>query len=238
MPSVRNPFIRGYQDLHFHRILLITHQDDCPPVYRALHPSQALLPDSQVCQFPCIFSDDFALITEGQVISAELDNQARYDGLVRAVVYSIEGTDGTGKLTHIGDAVSQEEARKVIQNLAFKTGHFSRCWEISTGHLCDDAITYLNTWANHEFPTGLMFELFQLPCSSAFGIKLISTPWTDDNLSKVDETDSDHLRQEQLNAGVPASLITVLHLAAQADTRILIFDRDALILPDLPFYEI
>ncbi|MBL5862090.1 ABC transporter substrate-binding protein [Serratia fonticola] len=237
MTSVKNPFMRGYQKLNFHRMLLITHKDDCPPVYRALHPSQAHLPDSQICQFPCIFSDDFALITEGQDISADLDNQAQYNGLVRAVIYSIEGTDATGNLAHVGDAVSSEEARMVIQNLAFNTGHFSRCWEISTGHLCDDAKTYLNTWANHEFPIGLMFELFRIPCSEAYGIKLFSTPWTDDNLSKIDEADSEHLRQEQLNAGVPASLVSLLYLAAQADTRILIFDPDAPILPDLPFFE-
>lgn len=60
-----NPFIRGYQDLHVARTLLITYADDCPPAWRPLHASQAHLPDDEVARFPCIFCSDFALIDKG-----------------------------------------------------------------------------------------------------------------------------------------------------------------------------
>lgn len=236
MTSTKNPFMRGYQGLHIHRTLLITHQDDCPPSYIVLHSSQAHLTDGVLSQTPCIFCDDYALITEGQTISPELEKLARYNGLVQSVVYSIEGTDATGPV-HIGDAVSLESAQQVIQNLAFNTGVFSRCWEISTAHLCADARNYLYIWAYNDTQTDLWFELFRLPFSNAIGIKLIAPPWTDENLAKIGEPGAEQLRQEQIDAGVPASLVNLLHLAAQADTRILIFDPDAPALPDLPVFE-
>ena len=34
------------------RTLCITYEDDCPSVWRPLHPSQAHLPDDQVALFP------------------------------------------------------------------------------------------------------------------------------------------------------------------------------------------
>ena len=43
-----NPFLRGYQNLRIDRSLCITYEDDCPPVWRPLHPSQVHLPDEQI----------------------------------------------------------------------------------------------------------------------------------------------------------------------------------------------
>ena len=57
-----NPFLRGYQNLRIDRSLCITYEDDCPPVWRPLHPSQAHLPDDRVALFPCVFNNDFALL--------------------------------------------------------------------------------------------------------------------------------------------------------------------------------
>ena len=70
MSPISNPFLRGYQNLRIDRSLCITYADDCPPVWRPLHPSQAHLPDNQVALFPCVFSNDFALITEGRFSGA------------------------------------------------------------------------------------------------------------------------------------------------------------------------
>lgn len=52
MSQTLNPFIRGYQNLHFVRTLCISHEDDSPLIWRPLHPSQAHLPDDQIAQFP------------------------------------------------------------------------------------------------------------------------------------------------------------------------------------------
>ena len=72
MAQSNNPFIRGYRNLRIIRTLLITCEDDSPPVWRPLHSSQAHLPDDQVAQFPCLVGKEFALITEGQEVPEEL----------------------------------------------------------------------------------------------------------------------------------------------------------------------
>ena len=99
MSHINNPFIRGYQRPHIVRTLLITYEEDCPPVWRQLHPSQAHLPDDQVGLFPCLIAADFALITEGQDVSQELADKCTTEGIVRTVVYAIAADDFDG---HIG----------------------------------------------------------------------------------------------------------------------------------------
>src|SRR3546814_13767251 len=97
MSNFQNPFIRGYQNLRIIRTLLITYEDDCPPVWRPLHASQAHLPDDQVALFPCLFGLDFALITEDQDVSDELEAQCQGEGIVRTVVYAIDADDIDGQ---------------------------------------------------------------------------------------------------------------------------------------------
>ncbi len=88
MSPKSNPFLRGYRNLSIDRSVCITYEDDCPPIWRPLHPSQAHLPDDQVALFPCVFSNDFALITEGQDIPNDLEAQSQTEGVVRTVVYA------------------------------------------------------------------------------------------------------------------------------------------------------
>lgn len=82
-----------------------------------------------------------------------------------------------------------------------------------------------------------MLEVFELRDSHAFGVKLIATPWTDSHLQQIEDCTAKQLRQQQLSAGLPVELVEVLHLAAQADVRILIFDPDAAQLDGLPVYD-
>ncbi len=231
-----NPFVRGYQGLHIVRTLCITYADDSPPVWRPLHSSQAHLPDDQVAQFPCILCSDFALITEGQEIPDALEAQCQTEGIVRAVVYAVAGDD-FGQPIHVGDTYSEETAREVIRRLSFETGFYSRCWEISTAHITEEAGRYLAELADIATPTGFLFIAFRIPYSPAIGVKLIATPWTDENLQSVEGITANDLRQEHLGKGMPASLMDVLHLAALADVRILLFDADAPVLDGLALYE-
>jgi hypothetical protein len=231
-----NPFVRGYQDLSVHRLLAITYEDDCPPTYQPLHSSQAHLRDDQVQLFPCIFCDDFALITEGQTIPGELDNQCRGTGVVRAVLYAVMADD-FGTPVHVGDTYSAEAAREVVRRLAFETGHYSRCWEISSGHIPAATREYLEDLARARTVTGLLFEAFLMPDSDAVGVKLIATPWTDGNLQKVEGRDALALHDEQVDAFVSEPLIAVMELAALADVRLLIFDPNAPVLAGLPLYD-
>lgn len=43
-----NPFIRGYQALSIHRVLIVSYDDESPLTYLPLHSSQAHLADLEV----------------------------------------------------------------------------------------------------------------------------------------------------------------------------------------------
>ena len=236
MSQTPNPFIRGYQNLHVVRTLCITYEDDSPPVWRQLHPSQAHLLDDQIAQFPCILCNDFALITEGQEVGDDLEAQCQTEGIVRSVVYAVLGGDVRQPI-HIGDTYTAEDAREVVRHLTFETGVYSRCWEISTAHITEEAGCYLTELADIATPIGFLFVAFRIPYSPAIGIKVIATPWTDANLQYVEGITAEQLRREHQDKGMPESLLEGLHLAALADVRVLIFDADAPVLDGLPLYE-
>lgn len=153
------------------------------------------------------------------------------------MVYAVAADDVDGKPLHVGDTYSEDAAREVVRRLRFETGFFSRAWEISAAHITEDAGRYLAELADIATPTGFLFVAFRIPYSPAIGMKLIATPWTDDNLQKVDDTTADRLREEHRKKGIPESLVDVLHLAALADVRILLFDADAPVLDGLTVYE-
>ena len=233
-----NPFARGYENLHIERLLLITYENNYPPCFRPLHYSQVHLPDDELQLFPCIFNEDFALISEGQSIPDELDERCQSTGLVRQVIYAVMG-EMLNERHHVGDLYSLEDAQAVIHLLSFETGHYSRTWEISTAHLTEEALRYWECRAGNldSRPTDLLFEPFVLTDCNGVGCKLISTPWTDDNLVKIEGCPYPVLRQKQLDAGTPAALINVLYLAALADVRLLIFDPDAAVLDRLAIFD-
>lgn len=230
-----NPFLRGYHTLTIRRVLCITEDDDVPPCYRPLHPSQEQLPDLEVQGHPCIFNGNYTLITEGQTIPEELDALCPNSGIVRTAVYEIIGYVGD-TLMHVGDVYSREAARRTVEQIRFDNGIFSRCWEISSRHLSEDGWRYLTRLADAGRPSGLLFEAFRIPTSHAIGCKLIATPWTDEHLRAVDVQTVAELREEHREADVPETLIELLHQAGEADVRILIFDADARPLDGLPLY--
>lgn len=236
--TASNPFVRGYDKLQIERLLLITYESDCPPCFRPVHDTQAQLPDNELQLLPCLFNDDFALISEGQSIPEELEERCQSTGLVRQVIYAVMG-EIFNERHHVGDLYSLEEAQAMVHHLSFETGHYSRAWEISTAHLPDEAMLCLEAWVNHSAPwqTGLLFELFTLPDCYGIGCKLIGTPWTDDNLLNIESQPYSSLKQEQLDAGTPEALVNVLYLAALADVRLLIFDPDAAVLDGLAIFD-
>jgi len=237
MSKIENPFARGYQNLRVVRTLLITYENDSPPVWRPLHASQAHLPDDQVALFPCLIGKDFALVIEGQEVPEDLEAQCPTEGIVRTVVYAVVADDFDGQPLHVGDTYSEESAREVVQRLSFETGYYSRCWEISTAHNSQETGQYLANLADLATPEAFLFIAFRVPYSPAIGIKLISTPWTDKNLEHAEGISAEQLRQEHRNKGMLDDLAYILELAEEADVRILILDADAPVLPGLPLTE-
>jgi hypothetical protein len=153
--------------------------------------------------------------------------------VVGAVVYAIHGDDFDGRPVHIGDTYSAEAAREVVQRLSFETGYYSRCWEISSAHISHETGQYLANLADLATPEAFC-SCVPGSYSPAIGVKLISTPWTDQHLQDVEEISAEQLRQEHRSKGMPDDLAQILALAGQADVRILILDADAPVLPGLP----
>ena len=228
----RNPFARGFSDLRIERLLSILYDAHAPLSYLPPHPSQQHWSDEQLERHPCLFNDTDALIvTPDDTWTAHADNHP-HPGIVVEVIYGIFAHDQSPPIL-VGDLYSEALAQERIRQIAFETGHYSRCWEISSAHLPQVAWERLTS---SSIPTEMLLEAFELPDSNALGFKLIATPWTDSNLHQIDVCTADQLRQQQLDAGLPAELIEVLHLAAQADVRLLIFDPDAACLDGLPIY--
>lgn len=232
-----NPFARGYYGFEIRRVAVISYDDRHPQTFVPLHASQHHLPDDHVALHACIFNEEYVLVTDHQVIPEDLDATCRGSGTIQAVFHSIYGKDVEGALIHIGDGQTLEAAQGVVRTLAFETGFYSRCWEISTAHITEDAGRFLCELADIATPTGFLFVAFRIPYSPAIGIKLIATPWTDTNLQQVEGITAADLRAEHRAKGVPEELIDLLHLTGQADVRMLVLDADASILEGLSVIE-
>ncbi len=239
MSQKPNPFLRGYWNLKIVRTLCISYDDGSLHVWRTIHASQDHLSDEKLVSSSCIVTNDFAVVSNGpEPVGAEVLAECDAgEGVIGAVVYAIHGDDYDGRPVHVGDIYSDEAAREVVQRLSFETGYYSRCWEISREHITVDTWHYLANLADLATPDAMLFIAFRVPYSPAIGIKLISTPWTDQNLEHAEGITAEQLRQEHRNKGMPDDLANILELAGQADVRILILDADAPALLGLPLAE-
>ncbi|MHB0818490.1 DUF5983 family protein [Stutzerimonas stutzeri] len=236
MSHLPNPFLRGFYSFTIERQLQIFLEADQPTIFRPLHPCQENLPDERVIHHPCIYSRDFALVTEGQEIPPELEEQYQASGLACRVTYSLFGHRESTSI-FLGDYDNFALAKAISEQLAFSTGHFSRAWEISTLHLPNKAMEYIRWVAGFEVPCGQLVEFFLLPDCEGVGCKLLSTPWSDENLASHGITAA-QLENDHREKGFHPALIQVLQLAAAADVRFLVFDPDADRLQDLPIYDL
>ncbi|MDA0629580.1 ABC transporter substrate-binding protein, partial [Acinetobacter baumannii] len=107
---------------------------------------------------------------------------------------------------------SAETAEEVVQRLSFETGYYSRCWEISREHITVDSWHYLAGLADIATPEAMLFIAFRVPYSPAIGVKLISTPWTDQHLQDVEGITAEQLRQEHRSKDMPDDLAQILEL--------------------------
>ncbi len=232
--SERNPFYRGLSNLSIVRKVMIDYGSEFPMAYRSVHSLNADASDYSLIDGQCIFNDDVALIYSGNPEpDAQEDRSDWAYGTVRSIVYELIGKCGDDPV-HVGDYPTADSAKAVIEQVKFQSGFFSRCWEICNSHVTQDAIDFLFEATSDNTP---LFEAFTVD-DQAVGVKLICTPWTDENLrNTIGQSSAADLKQEMVDAGVPESLIELLFLAAQADTRILILDSNASTLDGLPVFD-
>jgi hypothetical protein len=231
-PSSHNPFVRGFDNLSYERVLQIHYDDAYPPCYRSLHPAQKQLPDEAISLQSCLFDDDCAIILDAKGAPDWLEMPSLADGVVNTVVYQVTGQQ-LGHSHHLGDFSNEDAARQLLEQLSFATGHYSRSWEISSAHLPTEDVGYLRLRTRWRWPAGF-FECFALPNSNAVGCKLYSTPWTMEIESGSSSTDEVLMRMH--DDLVPPTLLRLLLLAGQADVRFLVFDPDASPLAELPLF--
>ena len=231
--ATSNPFIRGYQDLHIRRDLLITNDSNYQPIYRQLAADQEDLSDDQLVGHYCVFGDTHALVIEPEEISEEQDALYPTDGQVRAVVYAVRASEN-GEELHLGDTESLARARGLLKRIQFETGFYSRSFEITSAHLPDDEWNELQDLVQHADTQQLMFECFSLPDSDAVGFKLHCTPWTDEHLAYACASSLSDIEAAMDSQGFMPETIRVLGLAGQADVRILILDPNGCLLEGLP----
>ncbi|POA87676.1 hypothetical protein C1882_05015 [Pseudomonas sp. FW305-E2] len=232
--SLRNPFLRGFQDLSYERVVQIRYADDCPPCYRSLHPALNDLSDDGINFQPCLFDDDFAVITDGESVPEFVGMPCPADGTISQVLYQVTGLHH-GKRQHVSDLPSEEAAQQLIEQLSFATGHYSRSWEISSAHLPAQEFEYLQVGAWCRSPSGF-FECFELSSNNALGCKLYSTPWLKNIAAGGSYCCIEEVTARLRADHVPPVLLRLLLLAGEADTRLLIFDPDARPLPELPLF--
>lgn len=232
-----NPFLRGYQRLFIEPTLLIASEKPALIRRPLATLSERDLHDDEIRFKPCVFDDHAALVIADGAISDDIGKDYPGRGFVGDVRYVVHGVNDQ-EVERVCDCETRREAEMLIQSLFFETGHHSRSWEISTAHITDESASYLAELADIATPTGFLFVAFRIPYSPAIGLKLIATPWTDENLLHVEGITADDLRRQHLDRGMPPSLADILHLAALADIRFLVFDADAPQLNGLPVYEV
>ena len=229
-----NPFLRGYSQLSVRRSLVIEPYRQHGLEYRPVHPIQAQYSDSELQFCYSKFNNEFALVPERDALPERLLSQCPRSGFIVGIVYTITGCQGHSGV-HLGDAHSSNDAHRVVRQLSFETGRYNRCWEISSRHLSRLDRKWLWMYIRRSVqPPDVLFDAFELREGAAFGIRLLETPWTDENLRSTRGIDSSALHRGLEERAIPAALIRILEQAALADTRILIFDPDAPALIDLP----
>ncbi len=230
----RNPFLRGFQDLSYERVVQISYANDYPPCYRSLHPALNDLPDDGINFQPCRFDDDFAVITDGESAPEYFRMPCPADGTIIQVLYQVTGLHH-GRRKHASDLPSEEAAQQLIEQLSFATGHYSRSWEISSAHLPVEEFKYLQMCAWCRSPSGF-FECFELSSNNAVGCKLYSTPWLKNIAAGGSYCSAEEVTARLRAEHVPPVLLRLLLLAGEADIRILIFDPDGALLPEFPLF--
>lgn len=237
-----NPFQQGFSDFKIERLAMVYTQDLPWCLHHAsIHPSHEAMKDFEFENQEAVF-DDHHVSLKRCASKARLD-ECRYRGQLIKIIYRVLATEYASQVI-IGQALSLLEAERMIYNIQIQTGHYNRCFEISSSHLPANDLRDLKERAE-EIPqivdAPFLLDLFLINNERNdnfdLGIRLNRTPWTEDDLlQKVLCSGSTDLREDYLEDGLSTQLIDLLLLAGKADVRLIIFSDNAPILPRLATY--
>lgn len=239
-----NPFEKGYQGFKIERLARI-YSEDLPWKYHhmPIHPSQTGFKDYEFEGQKAIFSDHYVFL-DIALVPEELRAECKYRGHFMRVVYRITARYCIGEAI-LGEALSIDQARAIVNALTFTTGTYSRVWEISQTHIqkymLDSLKDKARQLASNMVDSPFLMDLFILDnehCEGDFdlGIRLHRTPWTDEHLPKVTGYNQEELRHSLTQDDLSAEFVDLMLLAGQADVRIVIFSEKGKVLEGLPTY--
>jgi hypothetical protein len=201
--------------------------------------TQSQLEDSAFPSKFCKFNDVSAFVPELDQNPDEALSHFSVPGYIDKTVHSVFAVRGDSDVL-ITDASSRQSAEDLIHQFSFQSGHYNRCWEINARHVP----YWARSWIKHYVevmnqPSEVFFQAFVIPNArggSSFGFRFFNTPWTHEHLASLG-IDSRRLLEAQQIIDIPQPLIELLHLAAEANTHVLIFNPEAPLLAGLPIVD-
>lgn len=237
-----NPFERGCHSFKIERLAMI-YTNDLPWClhYALIHPSHSSRKDFEFENQEAIFDDHHANLARCAEKS-RLD-ECRYRGKFIKIIYRVLATQYASQVI-VGETLGLIEAERMIYNIQIQTGHYNRCFEISSSHLPANDLVCLRERASRlpaviDSPYLLDLFLINNDYKEGFdlGIRLNRTPWTEDQLTdKTKFQDIEEVKQFYLNEDLSPEFINLIIQAAQADVRFIIFSDNAPTLPKLATY--
>jgi hypothetical protein len=148
--------------------------------------------------------------------------------------YTLHGFVAGAKMV-LGDFETWDAADEFVRRLEATQGYLHRLVELSTRHVGETGMRYLRIQAEaHRWAhPNLLFQVFRIPYTEAVGLRIDQMPWTAEHFAEHGLT-IEAVRKYQAANGMPLYLIDLVHLAARANTRVLIFDPRAPVLKGLP----
>lgn len=207
------------------RILALLDNATNALVFVPLHEKQDYLRPVSITE-KIYFNEQFALVANDSLIPKELWSRCPREGQFLKHCYQVIDTCNGMENIPLGIYLDRASAQSMIDRLV-NSSRYGKVWEISVDHLTPVAFSYLHFAIIGQMDfQALNFELFYFPgvAERCVAVKLMATPWTDENLFHQFSFTAKTLMMRQQQAGLPDCFIELLHKTAQEDVRILVFD--------------
>jgi hypothetical protein len=233
--SYFNPFDLGFTAPEIHRVLEIEINEFVSPLLRRVHPMQDNWFEDCFVGNPCHYSQTHAwTYTKRQEPEEEILRAMPDSGKVVGVRYALTARDRIEMEVNLGFYPTYGLALNALKRVNPERTPFARAWEITDRHLDKDDLTFLK----EKSGSGGKFYTVHSPLSlGGIAVELIATPWTNANLNELFGLRVRDLVREQLQSGMPKNLLKILHLAARANIRYLIFRVGGVELSELEVFE-
>lgn len=207
------------------RILALLDVETNALLFIPLHEQQDYLRPVSITE-KIYFNEQFALVANDSLIPKELWSQCPREGKFLKHCYQVIDTLNGMENIPLGIYLDKASAQSMIDQLV-NSSSYGKVWEISTRHITREALSYLQQEIDKQTEyQALNFELFAIPgiIEDFVAVKLMATPWTDENLFYQFDFTRQNIIERQKQAGLPDCFIELLHKAAQEEVRILVFD--------------